>query len=137
MNQNAIIVDIDGTVADGGDRSPYDYENVDKDKPIYRIVELVRHLRRKYFIIFVSGREETCRVKTQLWIWKHIKVNSFELFMRKEKDYRQDAIIKQEIYENEIEGKYNIHFVLDDRDQVVAMWRKKGLTCLQVDYGDF
>ena len=57
--------------------------------------------------------------------------------MRKEKDYRQDAIIKQEIYENEIEGKYNIHFVLDDRDQVVAMWRKKGLTCLQVDYGDF
>lgn len=31
-----------------------------------------------------------------------------------------------------------VKFVLDDRNQVVDMWRKDlGLTCLQVDYGDF
>ena len=33
--------------------------------------------------------------------------------------------------------KYNVAFVLDDRDQVVRVWRDLGLTCLQVDYGDF
>lgn len=30
-----------------------------------------------------------------------------------------------------------IAMVFDDRDKVVAMWRRQGLTCLQVAPGDF
>ena len=46
--------------------------------------------------------------------------------------------MKKEVYHKYIEGKYDVLFVLEDRDQAVAMWRKElGLTCLQVEYGDF
>jgi hypothetical protein len=58
--------------------------------------------------------------------------------MRPAKDYRRDAIIKKEIFDREVAGKYYIEFVLDDRDQVVEMWRKeRKLTCFQVNYGAF
>jgi hypothetical protein len=39
--------------------------------------------------------------------------------MRPEKDYRSDEIIKSEIYDNFIEGNYNVLCVYDDRDRVV------------------
>ena len=36
-----------------------------------------------------------------------------------------------------IEPFYDVLCVLDDRDQVVRMWRHRGLTCLQVAPGNF
>lgn len=42
------------------------------------------------------------------------------------------------IYDQNIRDKYEIEFVLDDRDQVVRMWQEElGLTCFQVACGDF
>ena len=39
---------------------------------------------------------------------------------------------------NDVPPKPNILFVMDDRDQVVSMWRNElGLTCFQVAEGDF
>ena len=57
--------------------------------------------------------------------------------MRPEGDTRKDAILKREIYEREIRNRYNVAYVLDDRDQTVRVWRDLGLTCLQVADGDF
>ena len=34
-------------------------------------------------------------------------------------------------------GVDNVAMVFDDRNQVVDMWRKSGLTCFQVADGDF
>ena len=64
-------------------------------------------------------------------------VKFIDLLMRKDNDDRKDSIVKKEIYDNEILGKYNVLFVLDDRDQVVKLWRSLGLVCLQVANGDF
>lgn len=45
---------------------------------------------------------------------------------------------KKELFEAHIARKFYIEFVLDDRDQVVDLWRNElGLTCFQVNYGDF
>ena len=41
------------------------------------------------------------------------------------------------MYEENIEGKYNVVTVFDDRNQVVEMWRSLGLSVCQVNYGDF
>ena len=42
------------------------------------------------------------------------------------------------MFDQNIAGKFNVDFVLDDRNQVVDMWRLDlGLACLQVYYGDF
>jgi hypothetical protein len=57
--------------------------------------------------------------------------------MRKYGDFRQDSIVKREIYERFIAPDYDILCVLDDRNSVVSMWREIGLTCLQVAEGDF
>lgn len=49
-----------------------------------------------------------------------------------------DRLIKRQMFEDVIRGTYYCDFVLDDRDKVVRMWREElGLTCLQVNYGDF
>jgi hypothetical protein len=41
------------------------------------------------------------------------------------------------LFEENMRGKYYIEYVLDDRNQVVDMWRSIGLICLQVAEGDF
>jgi hypothetical protein len=138
----AILVDIDGTLARRVDRGPFDWRKVGGDEPITDVVELVKTL---YWgshaeIIFMSGRDVVCFDDTQEWLREHLGewVLDLQLLMRPRKDGRKDFIVKEEIYRRDIQGKYNVRLVLDDRDQVVEMWRNTlGLTCLQVAPGDF
>jgi len=135
---NAIIVDIDGTLAHMKNRSPYDYTKVDTDvidETIRDIISLYKQ-KENLKIIICSGRKSEARELTEKWL-KDNNVEYDELFMRESEDNRKDCIVKQEIYENNIKGKYNVLFVLDDRDQVVNMWREQGLKCLQVNEGNF
>jgi hypothetical protein len=61
-----------------------------------------------------------------------------EIFMRPEGNNEKDSVIKKRLFEQHIRGKYYVDFVLDDRDQVVKMWRHElGLPCLQVAEGNF
>jgi len=134
---HAVICDIDGTLAMMNGRSPFDMNRVGEDLPNMPVIELVRDLAEKYTIILLSGREDNGRERTQQWLENH-KVPYNILLMRQTKDQRKDAIIKQEIVKKHILGKYYIRFVLDDRNQVVDMWRKNlQLPCFQVFYGDF
>lgn len=57
--------------------------------------------------------------------------------MRPAGDHRRDAIVKRELFDLHIRHQYRVTHVLDDRTQVVQMWRALGLTCLQVADGDF
>jgi hypothetical protein len=58
--------------------------------------------------------------------------------MRGHRDQRKDSIIKRELFDGHVRGRFYVEAVIDDRNQVVDMWRRElGLTCLQVDYGDF
>jgi predicted kinase len=137
----AIICDLDGTLAlHNGKRSPYDYKQVGEDDlndPIARIVSVFA--RTGYTILYVSGREDLCRPQTEAWLAHHkLPVDTPQmLMMRKTGDHRKDYIVKQEIFDTYIRNNYNVRFVLDDRDQVVKMWRDMGLCCLQVNYGAF
>jgi predicted kinase len=137
---DCVICDIDGTVAKMNGRSPYDYSRVDTDIPNKPVVNLVRFLDLGYLVIFVSGRKHECRQATTDWLGKHVCADPLwtpVLFMREDGDNRDDRIVKREIYEREILGKYNVFLVLDDRNRVVELWRSLGLTCLQVAEGDF
>ena len=144
----AIICDIDGTLAHGigVTRKPYEWDKVDtdtKDRRIAHILEVYRHvydnskdIGADLRILLVSGRDGSCREKTEKWLADN-EIKYDALFMRPAGDTRNDAIIKEEIYQAEIAGKYNVEFVLDDRDRVVAKWRELGLTCFQVANGAF
>lgn len=131
-----IICDIDGTVALMNGRGPYEENKVDTDLPNRPIVDLVRQLAKDNIIVFVSGRHEAAREKTEKWLADNV-LSGCALFMRPDGDDRKDAIIKAEIYEREFRGKWNVLFTLDDRNRVVDGWRALGLTCLQVAPGDF
>jgi predicted kinase len=121
---DAIIVDIDGTVALHWGRSPYDMSKVLEDTPNVPICSLVKLLSKTYSIIFASGREDCGRADTELWL-KAQELTYAELFMRKTGDNRKDVIIKREIYERDIQKRFNIKFVLDDRAQTVEGWRDR------------
>ena len=134
---HAIIVDIDGTIADKWARDPYDWSKVSEDTPYTDIITLIMFFAdTPHEIIFVSGRSEECRADTCDWIGRHTPLWNFELYMRKAWDRRKDSIIKYEILQDLIK-EYYIAYVFDDRDQVVEMWRDAGLRCLQVAPGNF
>lgn len=155
-----VLVDIDGTLSDPSHRlhhihppSIRDFDvplnhiwkprwdlfgaEVDKDLPNSRIIELVRHLSLHYWIIIVSGRspEHGCEIKTEDWLDTHLGIPYLHLFMRQGGDYKPDYEHKQEILD--LLPHDRIAFTIDDRNQVVQMWRKNGLTCLQVAEGKF
>ncbi|NGX06424.1 MULTISPECIES: phosphatase domain-containing protein [Mycobacteroides] len=144
----AIIVDIDGTVAHMTGRSPYDYTQVHTDVIDKHVSWLVRMIRTYYCegdhvkVLFVSGRDDSCRDDTEKWLTDN-EILYDELHMRpagakdtqgnKLPDYR----VKYDLFNANIRDKYNVRLVLDDRDQVVNLWRALGLKCLQVQPGDF
>jgi uncharacterized HAD superfamily protein len=139
MKSKAIIVDIDGTLAKMNGRSPFAWDRVGEDK----VNEAVRKLINIYFlsgsglVIIFSGRDSVCRDITVKWLEDN-KINYDMLHMRPEGNNEKDSIIKRRMYDEYIADRYDIEFVVDDRDQVVEMWRKDlGLTCFQVDYGNF
>ena len=134
----AIICDIDGTLALMGNRNPYDATNSDKDNLNDAVATVLKTFSANgYHILLVSGREEIFREPTVRFL-ERFAIPCQHLWMRRAKDYRKDAIIKKEIFDREVAGKYYIEFVLDDRDQVVEMWRKETkLNCFQVNYGAF
>lgn len=145
----AIIVDIDGTLAHMTGRSPFDYSKVSDDEvdlTIRRLAHAWDHYTNQSLgdahIIICSGRDDTCRVDTHQWLCNN-RVLFDQLLMRPTEavDHNgnklPDWIVKLEIFNKHIRYEYNVHFVLDDRNQVVDMWRKLGLKCLQVAPGDF
>lgn len=139
--KKAIICDLDGTLALLGDRSPYDTGRASEDTlnlPVANIIEIYAHQQLyPISLILLSGREERYRKVTVEWLKKHDITHYDALYLRKTGDRRKDTVIKKEIYDKNIQDTYDVLFVLEDRDQVVGMWRDLGLTCLQVAYGAF
>ena len=133
---DAIMVDMDGTLALLNGRNPFDASKCDRDLPNLPVLDTIHKWQSSVNIIVVSGRTDDCQPQTEKWLQQY-EVNYAGLYLRKTGDMRKDAIMKEEIYRQHIEGKYNIKFVLDDRQQVVDMWRGFGLTVFQVDEGDF
>src|SRR3990167_7956475 len=105
MKQVALF-DIDGTLSDPsrrlhyikGEKKDYNsfYNEVYFDSAT-SVVNLVRELQKGgTVIICVTGRPESCRFDTQNWLTLH-GIFPYKLLMRKDGDYREDSIIKEEI----------------------------------------
>lgn len=135
----AIIIDIDGTVAhNDGHRGWYEYSKVGNDKPKKDVITIIAALvSQGFYPIFLSGRTDDCYKETLSWLSTHIPFKVDTLLMRKTGDHRKDSLIKYEIFNEHIRGKYNVVAAWDDRKQVTEMWRSIGLLVNQVDFGDF
>lgn len=142
LKDSCYLVDIDGTLAlidrnDPKSRSPYDYTRVLEDKPNTPVIEMVKALNTYgHKIVIMSGREDSCRTDTEEWL-KTNGVPYEKLVMRKAGDQRKDSIVKWEMYSNNVKNKYNVNACIDDRNQVVEMYRSRGFKVFQVAPGDF
>lgn len=133
----AVIVDIDGTLAHMQGRDPYDDSLVHTDIADEAVRTVVGKMRRGSSVVIMSGRSETCRDVTEKWL-RDNDIFYDALYMRAAGDVRPDWIVKHELFQAHVAGKYRIRFVLDDRDQVINLWRHKlGLATWQVADGDF
>ena len=138
----AWVVDVDGTLALADGRSPYEYDRVGEDLPNEPVVALVGALiRNGYHIVVMSGREDSCRDETEEWLVRNLggrgRPLHSALHMRATGDNREDSVVKIELFHEHVAPNWNVWGVLDDRDQVVAMWRSLGLFCCQVAPGSF
>lgn len=142
-HRQAFLVDLDGTLALMNGRSPYDESCVDQDLPNWPVIETVRALIDRGLIpIYMSGRTDGCREATEAWLLRHIglphaRLGGLLLHMRKQGDQRPDHVVKLELFNTHIRDRYDVLLAIDDRDQVVTLWRRLGITCLQVADGDF
>lgn len=142
--RNAVIFDIDGTLALRGNRNPFDFSRVKEDEvnePIKRLAHLLKYSdpcdAHQPLLIIFSGRDDSCEQQTREWL-KENSIQFDQLYMRKTGDKRKDSIVKRELYEAHIKNKYNILYVVDDRRQVIDMWRNElGLCCLDCQGHDF
>lgn len=136
--RKAIMVDIDGTVALMGSRSPYDETRVHEDLPNHAVIATVRAMAAAgYRVLFCSGRTDACWQATHAWLTAHVDVPIESLLMRKAGDTRKDSVVKTEIFNKHIRDNYTVECVFDDRAQVVAAWRSLGLTVFAVAEGNF
>lgn len=137
-----ILVDMDATLCLNTSGRPYFGEGAAEgmlnDIAIEGTCALVRRMYEKCKVFIITGREGTPEIieATKEWLAMHdIAVD--ELFFRPVKDYSPGADCKKKIYKDNIEGKYNVQFVLEDNYKCVKMWREQGLLCLQPNEGKF
>lgn len=131
----AIVVDVDGTLAhidSSNPRDPYDASRAAEDL-LDDAVSIITSLsyQHGYRVIILTGRHSGHLGVTEEWLAAK-GVDYDEIYSREEGDDRPDWIIKQELFDKHVRGKYNVKFVIDDRPQVCRMWRSLGLKVLQV-----
>ena len=142
MSGKIIIVDLDGTLCEGGERiiffltKPKNYRaanaGVIHDEQIQHtkyILDLL-HANRD-IIIVLTAREETCKKETLQWLDTN-KIPYTDIYMRKNGDNRKDFIVKKELLK-EIEKKYGKPFLaFEDRPDVIEMLKLEGVLVFQV-----
>ena len=131
---DCIICDLDGTLFTRvTDRNPHGGDRVYEDAVRKHVAEMIKALLDtddELKLLFVSGREADpiCVKETMRCIWdKTPFAGLYDLYMRKRGDHRKDYIVKREIYEQNIKGKYNVAYIFEDRHQVAQEWDRLGL----------
>lgn len=135
---SAWIFDLDGTLARMTGRGPYDWPRVGEDELVEAVASIAYALYATYKdqFILMSGRDEVCRSETEKWLDAN-GVNYDELYMRPQGSTERDSIVKYRLFNEHIRDRFHVAGVVDDRDQVVDMWRALGLQCFQAAPGAF
>lgn len=153
MNKT-VIFDLDGTLAliderrkiSIKDNGKMDWDtffnptNIALDGPNTPVIETARLFKNNGFrIVIFSGRSQVTELATRDWL-KKFDIPFDLLVMRStsnEFKFMRDDDLKQGWLNDIFPDKSEIFAVFDDRNKVVEMWRRNGITCFQVADGDF
>jgi len=144
------LFDVDGTLLDITHRLKFiqtkpkdwpafrDPRQKNWDEPILPVMTIFNALRAAgHGTIIVTARhkdeEEDTRKTLVQWMPGMLDYDpEFEdykipMYLRSNRDFRKDAIVKAEILDKIHEDGYKPQMVFDDRPAVIAMWHEKGL----------
>jgi hypothetical protein len=118
------------------------------DTPIQPVIELLNTLltagpyNDANDIWVFSGRSDAVEAQTLTWLAEHTWLDrghhNWQLKMRPASDYTLDDQLKESwLHAMTPEDRARLVMTFDDRDRVVAMWRRNGVVCAQVAPGDF
>lgn len=148
MTKNIVLVDLDGTLSLNEHRKhlveskPQHWDEFylasSDDEPNVPVIETIKLLKQNdYKIHIFSGRGAIAKKITINWLERY-HVPYDELRMRPIGNSVPDDVLKEHWLKEAFPDYLNqIFCVFDDRDKVVKMWRRLGLTCFQVAEGDF
>lgn len=147
MEKKIFCFDVDGTLADISHRrhwvqtKPKNWAAFNATMHLDKVHDDIAWLARNFYeqghtVIICSGRGSENREVTTTWLTAN-QIPFHALYMRAEKDYRRDDIVKIELLQQIIAefGYPDIWF--DDRQQVVDAIRAQGVRVLQVAEGNF
>ncbi len=144
--KDVVVFDLDGTLANVDHRVPlikcespdWDafFKACPKDKPNKWCVKMIAAMAEFGLDVkIVSARSKVVMKETRAWIKKALRNECIDpgwielIMLRDVNDHTPDVDLKR-AWLKEF-GKDRILMVVDDRQRVVDMWRKEGLTCLQ------
>ena len=145
-----VIVDIDGTLmniehrrhfVENGNNDWHSFlepEVMANDTPNWEVAKVVAGLNSTVSnrVICVSARNERHREVT-LSQMEQCGLGECFLFLRADDDFRADDEFKLDVLNELRAADMEPNLVFDDRNRVVEMWRREGVTCFQVAEGDF
>lgn len=146
-----VIFDIDGTLSDVSHRThllpDWDkfFAEMGKDPLIFPIGWLADKLihasifndndgnEPDFKVIVVTARPEQHREATCKWLERNLRWYAYidAIYMRTDNDFRKDSLVKADILQKITDAGYEPFLVVDDRPEVVDMWRSFGITTLQ------
>lgn len=158
--QPLYIFDLDGTLADMEHRLGFiqgkvkDWDSFflscSEDEPIQPTVATLKALRRSGAEIWIwTGRSAIARPQTLGWLRKNGLTSALmregspfltenALRMRPADLRTKDHVLKESWLKSlSVADRSRLVATFEDRQQVVDMWRQNGVTCYQVDYGNF
>lgn len=144
-SDQCVIVDIDGTLADVRhrehylDKRPRDWKSFFAEMgsdPLFEEVAFLLHAvwrgKLGVDIVLATARPSNYDAMTVGWL-RFNDVPYHHIVMRRAGDSRDDAIVKGEMCDAIQKHYKKIVLVIDDRPEVVKMWRARGLKVLQPD----
>lgn len=141
--KDAIICDLDGTLADDSHRAvhlhPAEVRDWDLyyslchlDKPNHAVIAILQRFVHSHDIFILTGRIQRTQATTVDWLERH-DVPYHYLQMRGDHDRTEDTDLKIDWAVKLFDLKpERVLFVLEDRRRVVDAWRKSGYRCFQV-----
>jgi len=151
MKKLTVIFDLDGTLALIDKRRAkalkvngklnwgefFKPENIQLDEPNIPVIKMFQTLKLAgYEVGIFSGRDSISRRESKEWLLQNGVWPDF-FKMRPQGSHTPDDVLKKMWLDEMISQGKEIMCVFDDRDKVVKMWRDNGISCFQVNYGDF